>query len=483
MLMAFLIFPVCWGVLGGLILARVFILPTVFLVAILAASVVVVSIALLSQRKPWLVAALFVCGMSFGSMIWLNAQQTNQYESLIGRAIDIEGVVVARPSITASGNQALVLRPDGFTQYLRVSLFHHTVAKGGERVWIRGQIKQPENFNDFNYVAYLQKNNIFAELTKPKIIIIEPPPRGVQNWLGNLRQQVMRAAAHNLNSESAAIVMGMLIGHKEQLPPAVETAFRKSGLVHILVVSGFNLTIIALGVGVLARWFGRRKIDIAALALIWLFCLLVGATAAVTRAGVMASLMIAARLSGRFAGGTSSLLLATIIMSVINPWQLFYDVGFQLSVAATFGVLEASRLRTWFGREGWLSELLWPSLGAIVCTAPIIAHYFGTFSVVAPLANLLILPLVPYLMLFGALALLPMAKIFFAPLTELIVAWEMKVITFLADWRFSQLEIALHPSIMICYYLAVVMAGFLFRRRTAQLKESERRDTMTKIII
>ena len=480
---AFLISPICWGVIAGLVFARFAVFDFRVVVGAFVIGLVGLGIALLSNKNNLLVVTAFVCGVSIGIMNWSNAQEVNQYESLYGQSINIEGEIVSRPSITASGNQALIVRPDGFTQDIRVSLFHHTVAKGGERVWIRGLIEQPENFSNFNYIAFLRKNNVYAELSKAKVIIFEPAPEGVSNWLGDLRQNVTRVSERNFNTETSAIVLGMLIGHKEQLPEEVEIAFQKSGLIHILVVSGFNLTIIAIGVGVFARWFGRRLVDSSSLILIWSFCILVGATAAVTRAGVMASILIVARLSGRLASSSTSLLLAVVIMSLLNPWQLFYDIGFQLSVAATFGVLEASRIRTRFNKEGVLSEIIWPSMGAIICTAPLIAYYFGTVSLVAPLANLLVLPLIPYLMLFGALGLIPYLKIFFVPVTELLVAWQLQIISTLADWRYSQLQTSIDTTFIICYYSILILLVWAINYGKPQLKESQSRDKITQITI
>ncbi|HMR55397.1 MAG TPA: ComEC/Rec2 family competence protein [Candidatus Doudnabacteria bacterium] len=480
---AFLISPICWGVIVGLVLARFVVFDFRVVLGVLIVSMLAVGIALLSSKKTLLVATAFICGASIGTINWHNAQEPNQYESLYGQSINIEGEIVSRPSITAIGNQALIIRPDGFTQYIRVSLFHHTVAKGGERVWIRGQIKKPENFSNFNYIAFLIKNNVYAELSKAKVIIYEPAPEGVSNWLRDLRQNVVRVSERNFNTETSAIVLGMLIGHKEQLPEEVESAFQKSGLIHILVVSGFNLTIIAIGVGVFARWFGRRLVDTSSLLLIWSFCILVGATSAVIRAGVMASILILSRLFGRLATSSNSLLLAVVIMSLLNPWQLFYDIGFQLSVAATFGVLEASHIRTRLNEEGIFSEIIWPSMGAIICTAPLIAYYFGTVSLVAPLANLLVLPIVPYLMLFGVLGLIPYLEIFFVPVTELLVAWELKIISTLANWQFSQLQTSIDMTFIVCYYVILILFVWLINYQKSQLKESQSRDKITQITI
>lgn len=480
----FILISLVWGILLGLIFSQFVLLPPLLVLVCIAIAISLISASWILQSNFWFRGGLLLGGFMIGVMLWQNAQFTNQYENIIGTNIDMHGIVVARPTITSSGNQAVVVRPDGFSQNLRASLFYHTYVRGGERVWIRGQVKQSENFNNFDYVNYLKQQNIYAELTKAKIIVLSPNRNKLDNFLNQLRQQVIHRAEFILDEPTAAIVLGMLIGEQEQLPSNIQQSFQKVGLVHILVVSGFNLTIIAIGVGIFAKVWGRRWADVISLVIIWLFVILVGNSAAVTRAGVMASLLITARLSGRLALSSVTLLFAVVAMVLLNPWQLFYNIGFQLSIAATFGVLEANQLRLGFEKEGWLSELIWSSFGAIIMTAPIVAYYFGTFSVIAPLANLLILPSVPYLMLFGALSLLPYLHIIFVPITETLVAWQIGLINWLASLSFSQIEIKPDFSLIISYYALVLIFKHVVKfHQKLQLKESDSHGKITKIII
>lgn len=480
----FILFPVAWGILLGLVFSKLVLLPSVLALVCILIALSVISASWILQSNIWFKGGLLLGGFMIGVMLWQNAQLINQYENIIGTNIDMHGTVVARPSITSSGNQTVVVRPDGFSQNLRASLFYHTYVRGGERIWIRGQVKQPKNINEFNYVNYLKQQNIYAELTKARIIVISPNKNSLTNFLNQLRQQVIHRAGFILNEPTAAIILGMLIGEQEQLPSNIQQSFQIVGLVHILVVSGFNLTIIATGIGIFTKVWGRRWADLMSLVIIWLFVILVGSSAAVTRAGVMASLLIIARLSGRLALSSVTLLLAVVAMVLLNPWQLFYDIGFQLSIAATFGVLEANQLRLTFEKGGWMSELIWSSFGAIIMTAPIVAYYFGTFSVIAPLANLLILPSVPYLMLFGALSLLPYIHIIFVPITETLVAWQIGLINWLASFSFSQIEIKPDFSLIISYYALVLIFNHVVKfHRKLQLKESDSHDKITKIII
>lgn len=411
-------------------------------------------------------------GVSCGIMIWTNSLQENQFEHLVGNSVNTQGVVMGWPNLTASGNQSVLIKPDGFSQSLRASLRVPINFHPNDRVWIRGVIKQSENFSGFNYVAYLQKSNVFAELDKPRVIIIQVSKGSRLSFLDSLRQWVIRTSGAKLDQTSSGLVLGMIIGYGDTVPKTLATAFQKTGLTHILVASGFNLTILVSSAGFLAWILGRRWSDITSLSIVWLFVALIGGAGSVVRAAIMVSLILLARSVGRIPTSYFTLLMAVAVMVSLNPFQLFYDIGFQLSVGATIGVLEANKLRVYLQKDGWLTELLWPTSGAIIFTAPIISYYFGTFSLIAPVANLLVLPAVPIVMLLGSLSLLPVVSLFTVPITELIVKFQETVTVYLANWQYSSLSIKATLSFAIGYYVILFLLRevFYFRGRSKKQK-------------
>ncbi|HEX3095599.1 MAG TPA: ComEC/Rec2 family competence protein, partial [Patescibacteria group bacterium] len=317
---------------------------------------------------------------------------------------------------TGKGQQ-LTLLPDGFTQYMRTSLYTAIPgAQQGDRVWIRGQVEMPSNFSEFDYIGYLQRYQIYAELKKPHVIVLH---RAEASW-----RQPLRALHDYIVNQSkvypqkeGSLILGILIGERTSIPDDVVKAFKTTGLTHIVAVSGFNMTIIATACGALVWYIGRRATNLLTLVIVFAFVVITGATASVVRAAIMAVLMVVAQLFGRQYTSLYALLLVCSIMILQNPRIVIWDIGFQLSVAATFGVLIAFKIRAPNSQSqtqekfGFISEFLndalRPTLGAIAITAPIIAYHFQTFSLIAPLANLIVLPSVTWIMLFGALALIP----------------------------------------------------------------------------
>lgn len=483
--MAVFILPgLCVGFLAGLVTGLSVALPGLVVAGLLAGFLSAVILAWRYEIKLLFVVSLFFIGLSFGAMSWVNAQSVSQYSQLYNQEVVIKAKVLSEPETTSGGNQAVYLQPENFSQLVRVSLFNHAYVKQEQTVLATGVLKQPENFSGFNYVKYLQYRGVHAELKRARIYVIDAKQNWHEEQLRELRNRIIRLAEQRLSATGSAIVLGVLVGQRDKLPDGLHESYQRVGLIHILVVSGYNLTILASGVGVMGYVLGRRLADATALTMIWLFVILVGAESSVVRAGIMASVLIISRSMGRVTGSYLLLLYAVTAMAAINPLRLFYDIGLQLSVAATFGVLTANHLRRVLNRTGSWGELIWSSGGAILATAPLIALYFGTLSLMAPVANLLILPMIPALMLFGGLSLLPLMGQWFAVIGELLVSLQINIVRRLAELPFSQINFTLSIEGLLAYYVFILaMLSLFYNYKNTRLKKTAQTDTMTKIII
>ena len=207
---------------------------------------------------------------------------------------------------------------------------------------------------------------------------------------------------------------GLLYGYRGGLGDLQE-AFNKTGVSHIVAISGYNITIIAELLMAMFSSFIRRQIAFWFVSAgIISFVIMVGASPSVVRAGIMGILVLVARHIGRVSRPTNLLVFAAAVMTLHNPFVLLWDAGFQLSFAATIGILYVAPL---FDRR-W--ELVSSTLSAIVITLPLALYHFGRFSLIAPVTNLLILWTIPILMALGAIAII--ASLLFFPFGQL-VAW------------------------------------------------------------
>jgi len=204
----------------------------------------------------------------------------------------------------------------------------------------------------------------------------------------------------------SALVLAITLGERTAIPPELREAFAASGTSHLLAISGYNMTLVALAVGLLAR--GRvSPAPAAALAVaaVFLYSALVGLGPSVVRAALMAGVAAFGVALGRPARSANALCVAVAAMLLADPGGLA-DVGFLLSVAATAGliVMQAPLAARLSSLPRALREGLATTLAATAPTLPIVAAIFGRVSLVSPLANLLAVPLFPPLMVTGLAA-------------------------------------------------------------------------------
>jgi competence protein ComEC len=383
-------------------------ISVVWIALVVGMLLAMLALALLKGDKSIIGVYIFcgIIGLGVGYWYADKSFSINDYSQFIGQSINTEGVIATDPSISGR-NQIVDLLPDGYSQYIRASLYTPIPALAqGDRVWIRGELELPENFSEFDYVGYLQRWQVYAQLKKPRVVVLH---RTAWNWrvpLIAIRNFVVKQG-QVFPQREGSLIIGMLIGQRQNIPDEVSKAFKTTGLTHIVAVSGFNMTVIATACGALVWYIGRRATNILIIVVVVCFVVITGATAAVVRAAIMAVLMVAAQLMGRQYSSLYALLMVSVVMVVLNPRIVIWDIGFQLSAAATLGVLLAFKIKDPEKTDSFIGEMLRPTMGAIFVTAPIIAMQFQTLSLIAPIANLLVLPFVTWIMLFGALALVP----------------------------------------------------------------------------
>lgn len=272
----------------------------------------------------------------------------------------------------------------------------------------------------------------------------------------------------------ASLLAGILLGIESGIPPEVREAFVATGTSHVIAISGFNITIVAaLFTAGFTRLLGPLRGAIAAAVGITLYTVFVGGDPAVFRAAILGGLALFAAQIGRRQAGLNSLALAALVMAFLNPYVL-WDVGFQLSFAATLGlVLYAEPLTAGFNRlaarwlpaervsalSGPVSEYLLITLAAQITTLPVILFHFQRLSLSAFVANPLILPAQPPVMTLGGLAV--MLGVVFEPLGRLAapLVWPFVLYTV----RLVEAVAAMFgPGIYLGAITPLLVSGFYF---------------------
>jgi len=406
-------------------------LPWWTLAALLTAwSVGIMAAILLSPLAPWLVLAAgaaaglaiasrrlaLLAGLAF-AVVLIGAGRgalaaTPQLPAeLAGQNVTISGAVDDDP-VERKANRRLTVRVDHIstgdieaTRGLRIqaTVYGMTPVHYGDLVLLAGEIRPPPRFDQFDYRAYLAEQGIAAVMPSARLMrVVSHPGEPFHGILFALRHAVIDAVDRALPEPQAALVLGVVFGYRAALPASLQQHMIASGLIHIVVISGLKVSLLARIIhDALGRWLPRASPLIAVSAMAG-YALLAGASAAALRAAAMGALVVIAGRLRRDSHIVVSLALTGALMLGIKP-ALAHDVSFQLSFAGTIGIATltdgiGSHLR-------WLPAVLRDPFAATVAaeaaTWPLMLANFHQLSLVAPAANALVLPLLPAVMITG----------------------------------------------------------------------------------
>ena len=290
----------------------------------------------------------------------------------------------------------------------------------GSVVHVEGLLDAPPRMGSFDYREYLARRQVFSWIRQPrKLLKVGEAP---ENWLYarllEFKNAIRQEVWNSLPDREAALFSGILLGDARAMPDDLKEAFRRTGTSHLIAISGSNFSIlIALTLPLMIRLVGRRRAALLALPAIVLYAVFVGLEASVVRAAVMAGVGLIGMLFWRRGITLNTLCAAAFILLLYDPHMLF-NVGFQLSFAATLGLALyadrlGGRLRDWASahiphhraRQAFLfvSESALLTFVTHLTTLPVQWLIFESFSSVALITNMLVVPLQPPLMILGAL--------------------------------------------------------------------------------
>lgn len=322
--------------------------------------------------------------------------------------------------------------------------------------------------------------NFAGAMYKAKVTKVQRPQPGdvarqVRDWFADS----VRLA---ITEPQASLGIGYLVGQRRALPPELAQALVVAGLTHVVVASGYNLTIL---VRFARRLFDKISKYLAALAssiMIFIFIMITGMSPSMSRAGLVAGLALAAWYYGRKFHPLVLLPFAAAITLLINPSYGWGDLGWQLSFAAFAGVMILAPLLQayFFGKKkpGTVRQILGETISAQIVTLPILVLGFGQFSNVAVVANLLVLPFVPIAMLLTFIAgvsglLFPSMAFLFGQPAQWLLTYMTTVTEYLAKLPWAQTEIQITTwHVAAAYIIIVGICIYLQRATKFQLRDA-----------
>jgi competence protein ComEC len=344
----------------------------------------------------------------------------------------------------------------------------------GQPVQVTGVLKEPPVFEDFDYRAYLASKGVHSVMDRPQLEALPGALEGHRalRMIYEVRSRGEKLLQRLMPEPYAALANGMLLGIESAIPDELYEAFNRTGASHVIVISGSNVALLSgviLAVGV--RLLGRRRALWPTLVGIACYAILVGGDASVTRAALMGGLFVTASAIDRQSTALVSLGVACWLMTLLNPLTL-WDAGFQLSAAATAGLILFSpiftsaldKLTPGMGQAGHLTGGLSTSghnllrgliadgvlmtLAATLTTMPLLLLHFGRMSVVSLVTNLLIVPVQPFILLWGSLGVV-IGLVGLTLLAQLVLwvpylclAWTVAMVHWTDSWPGGSLTVA-----------------------------------------
>lgn len=364
----------------------------------------------LRKKQALYIPAVFLVAFLFGMARMALSGAVVEYSGGGGAqediSVDMQGIVDAEPAVTQS-RQMLFLR------IKQISGTDHEYTPSHVRVF--AALMPSYQYGDELSIRclLLPQKDTRARIAQAPLCVqseIRRIAHGKGNWFFAAllygKEKFLAAIRTHISEPHASLLGALLVGERSGFPSWLIDAFVRSGILHIVAISGYNITIMIVSIYAVLRafLFGRKQSFLWIVCGIIFFVLLTGSSASVVRAAIMGISVLFASVIGRRSDAGNAILLSASMMALYQPAVLF-DIGFQLSFAATCGLVYVSPLleRAFekMPRMYGVKEIAIQTISATLCTAPLLIYSFERFSVISLIVNILVLPLIPLIMAIG----------------------------------------------------------------------------------
>lgn len=394
------LFCFCAGIWLGVIRP----LPGVVTLAGLCWLVAIIAVIHVPRTGTILLSSILALWFSNLYTQWWRTAHTTNYPTVHKT---LHGEITAAPDIRSNGI-LLTLTPPGANSSVLVHAPRYPVFHYGDEIEATGDLSPPEQFSGFNYPLYLERFTISSVIQQAHVRLITPAKFSLIGALYTLRSRIEGLVNVTIPEPEASFLSGILLGSKRAIPADVQAELQQTGTMHIIAISGANITILLeLCLPLLPLTTLKRQFW-GVVSLGTFVALLTGASASVVRGASVASLGRYIRMHGRPISATSIILSSAAVMLLINPLLIQADPGFQLSFAAYAGLLYlGTPVTKLFNKASFLPQSVRSAASettaASVGTTALLYSMRGILNLWGLLVNPLILWLLPAITLLGLL--------------------------------------------------------------------------------
>ncbi|MCE9541546.1 ComEC family competence protein [Candidatus Kaiserbacteria bacterium] len=357
----------------------------------------------------------------------------------------------------------------------------HTEVRYGDVVQVKGALELPESFDTtagrlFDYPSYLAKDGVlytvsFAKITKTGESLSWRNGSVVKAAAIRMKYVFLDGLGAALPEPEAGLAGGITVGDKRSIGKELSEEFQRVSLIHMVVLSGYNITVVVNAVTAYMGAFSHAIRFSAAGFIVMMFALMAGGAASAVRAGLMALIAIFARITHRVFLAERVLGVVACLMVFWNPWTLVFDPGFQLSALATLGlILYTPIFSDWLSRvpeRFGLREIVASTCGTQLMVLPLLLYQNGSLSIVALPANLFALITVPLAMFASFVAAVagmvtgPLAPVFGAP-AYLVLRYEISVAHVFASLPYAAVLVPAFGVLWLSAAYAFLAAAYVY---------------------
>jgi competence protein ComEC len=417
-------------------------------------------------RYKWLLLVAFLGALIIG--LWRGSGvmvKSFAYQPYYGRNVQLSGTVAQDAAYGIKGDQRLYIKD-----------VHIDGLKLPGEVWVSASKADIKRGDNVTIAGTLNEGfgNLSARMYRAEIVeVVRPSPgdiaRRVRDWFGT----AVRLA---IPEPQVSLGLGYLLGQKTALPPELEDQIRATGLTHVVVASGYNLSILVIFCRRLFTRISKYAATLTSSLLVGSFMMITGFSPSMSRAGLVALLGLLVWYYGRSMHPFVLLSFAASVTVWIQPSYVWGDLGWYLSFLSFIGVIVLAPLvhhYFWGSTDNvpMMRDLLVGTACAQLVTTPIILLSFEQFAVYALLANLLVLPLVPLAMLCTFLAgvfslIFPSYSSFFGWPAELLLSYSIRVIQYFANLPSALIDVSFNRNLMLLSYIWLCAIIYFLARRT-----------------
>ena len=462
---------------------------TILFIGILYAFLILFSFVIF--KKNWDVfISIFLLAFLFGILRFQMADTPapEVFETRVGEEISLFGLIADEP-VPSENSAKFTFKTTMEEAKTSIVIFAKPdlLYSYGDEIEVSGVLEKSKNFMtdqglEFDYVNYLRKDDIFYLMHNPKIEILSSGHgSAVKRALFYAKENFVAAIAKAIPEPESALMKGLILGERASFSESLTQAFIATGLIHIVTISGYNVSLVAKWIMEIFGFLPMSFAVILGIFTIFLFVIMTGAAQTAIRAGIMASLALMARITGRTYDAGRALLLAGVVMIFINPFILAYDVSFQLSYLATVAVIHLSPIaEKYFLRIKWrhLRDIVASTIAVYIFVLPFILYKIGNLSLVALPANFAVLPIIPITMILGFITgfaglISPVLSYIPGKIAYTLLYYQIAVIGIFARLPFALVAIPYFPLALVILIYAIFIYNFFTGHGQKEAKETE----------